>query len=81
MFVLHRPELRKPVQKVATLIREVLPWQKLVSAMAKPLGSMLLLSRRVFSAQDGARQKLEKCLELPGNKLSKPVFKNSARCL
>jgi hypothetical protein len=38
------------------LIQKILLWQKPVSSMAKPLGSELLLSRQVFSAQDGARK-------------------------
>ncbi len=33
------------------------------------------ISRRVFSAQDGVRQKLKICPELPGNKLSESVLK------
>jgi hypothetical protein len=37
--------------------------QKLVSAAAKPLWSVLPLSRWVFSAQDGAAQKLKICPE------------------
>ncbi len=39
-------------------------WQKLVSAAAKPLGSVSPLSRWVFSAQGGARQELKICPEL-----------------
>jgi hypothetical protein len=35
--------------------RKFLPWQKPVSAVAKPLGSVPPLLKRVFSAQDGAR--------------------------
>jgi hypothetical protein len=42
---LDHPELRKPVEKVAALIREVLPQQKSVFALASPLGSVLLISR------------------------------------
>ncbi len=42
-----------------------------------PLGSVLLLSRQVFLAQDGARQKVKICPEPSGNKLSESVFKNS----
>ncbi len=52
-----------------------------VSASAKPLGLVLLLSRRVFSAQDGARQKLKRFPDSSGNKLSAYVFKNSLHCL
>jgi hypothetical protein len=63
------------------MIQEVLPRQKPVSAMAKPLGSGPLFSRQVFSAQDGARQKLKICPELSGNELSESVFKNSVHCL
>ncbi len=37
---------------MATLIREVLPRQKPVSAAAKPLGSVLPFSRRIFSVRD-----------------------------
>jgi hypothetical protein len=44
---------------MAVRIREVLPRQKPVSGEAKPLGSVLPISRRVFSAQDVARQKLK----------------------
>jgi hypothetical protein len=44
---------------MAEEIQEVLLQQKPVSAAAKPLGSVSPLSRRVFSAQDGARQKLK----------------------
>jgi hypothetical protein len=43
--------------------------------MAKPLGSVLLFSRRVISAQDGARQKLKRCPGPSGNKLSEYVLK------
>jgi hypothetical protein len=63
------------------LIREVLLRQKPVSGAAKLLGSVLPFSRRVFSAQDGARQKLRICPEPSGNKLSESVFKKSVRCL
>ncbi len=55
---------------VVTLIREVLPQQKPVSAAAKPLGSVSLFFRLVFLAQDGARLKLKICPEPSGNKLS-----------
>jgi hypothetical protein len=41
-----------------------------VSARAKPLGSVSFLSRRVFSAQNGARHKPKVCPEPSGNKLS-----------
>ncbi len=54
--------------------------RKPVSAAAKPLGSVSLLSRRVFSAQDGARQKLKRCSEPSGNRLSENVIKNSVCC-
>jgi hypothetical protein len=40
--------------------------QKPVSAAAKNLGSMTLLSRQVFSAQGSPRKKLKICPELPG---------------
>ena len=66
---------------MAVQIREVLLRQKPVSGAAKPLGSVPPFSRRVFSAQDGARQKLKICPEPSGNKLSESVFKNSVRCL
>jgi hypothetical protein len=66
---------------MAVPIREVLLRQKPVSAAAKPLGSVPPFSRRVFSAQDGARQKLKICPEQSGNKLSESVIKNSVRCL
>jgi hypothetical protein len=56
-------------------------WQKPVSAAAKPLRSVSPLCRRVFSAQDGARQKLKICPELSGNRLSDSVFKNSVHYL
>jgi hypothetical protein len=59
---------------------KVLP-QKLVSDVTKPLGSVSPLSRRVFLAQDSARQKLNVCPEPSGNKLSESVFNNSVRCL
>jgi hypothetical protein len=36
-----------------------------VSTAAKPLGFVLRLSSRVFSAQDGRRKKLKICSELP----------------
>jgi hypothetical protein len=55
--------------------RKVLLWQKPVFATAKPLGSELLLSRQVFSAQDGARQTLKLCSISSQNELSKYVFK------
>jgi hypothetical protein len=58
---------------VVTLIQEV-------SAAAKPLGSVSPFSRQVFSAQDGARQKLKIFPKPSGNKLSESVFKNSVRC-
>jgi hypothetical protein len=48
--------------------------QKLVSAAAKPLRSVSPLSRRIFSAQDGARQKLKTCPEPSGHKLSESNF-------
>jgi hypothetical protein len=48
---------------VATVIQEVLPQQKPVSAATKPLGSVAPLSRQVFSAQDSARQKFESVLK------------------
>jgi hypothetical protein len=66
---------------VVTLIREVLPRQKLVSAAAKPLRSVPPFSRLVFSAQESARQKLKIRPEPSGNKLSESVFKNSVLCL
>jgi hypothetical protein len=44
---------------MAVPIREVLLRQKPDSGAAKPLGSVPPFSRRVFSAQDGARQKLK----------------------
>jgi hypothetical protein len=50
-------------------------WQKPVSAAAKPLGSVPPLSRGVFSAQDGAKQKLKIFPQPSGNMLSKSVFK------
>jgi hypothetical protein len=59
---------------VATLFQEVLLRQKLVSAAGKLLESVSLLSKRVSSAQDGARQKLKICSESSGNKLSEHVF-------
>jgi hypothetical protein len=49
--------------------------QKPVYGAAKPLGSVLPLSRWVFSAQDGARQKLKTCPEPSGNKLSESFLK------
>ncbi len=66
---------------MAEQIQEVLLQQKLISATAKSLGSVLPLSRQVFSAQDGARQKLKICPEPSGNKLSESVLKNSVCCL
>jgi hypothetical protein len=62
---------------MAEQIREVLLQQKPVSAAAKRLGSVLPLSRQVFSAQGGVRQKLKVCPEPSGNKLSESFFKNS----
>jgi hypothetical protein len=56
------------------LIRKVLLWLKPVSSKAKTLGSELLLSRQVFSAQNGARKKLRICPEPLGNKRSEYVF-------
>jgi hypothetical protein len=41
------------------LVQKVFPWQKPVSVAAKPLGSELLISRLVFLAQGGVRQKLK----------------------
>jgi hypothetical protein len=49
--------------------------QKPVSAAAKPLRSAPSFYRRVFSAHDGARQKLKIFPEPSGNKLSESVFK------
>jgi hypothetical protein len=37
-----------------------MPGQKPVSAATKPLESILLLSRQIFSAQDGATHKFKK---------------------
>ncbi len=51
-----------------------MPQQKPVSAAEKPLRSVPPLSRRVCSAHYGARQKLKKCPEPSGNKLSEFVF-------
>jgi hypothetical protein len=45
--------------------------------MVKPIGSVLLFSIWVVSAQDGARQKLKRCPELSGNKLSEKFCKLS----
>ncbi len=42
---------------------------------SKSLGSVSPLSRRVFSAQDGARQKVKIFPEPSGNKLSESVLK------
>jgi hypothetical protein len=39
--------------------------KKPVSTAAKPLGSVLRLSRQVFSAQDGCRKKFKICPEPP----------------
>jgi hypothetical protein len=61
--------------ETAVQIQEVLLRQKLVSGAAKPLGSVSPLSRQVFSAQDGARQKLKICPEPSGNKLSEYFLK------
>ncbi len=58
-----------------------MPRQKPVPAAAKPFGSVPPFSRWVFSAQDGARQKLKICPEPSVNKLSESVFKNSVGCL
>ncbi len=71
------PELRIPVQNVATLIQEVLLQQKPVYAAAKPHGSVLLPSRQVFSVEDVPRHKLKVCPEPSVHKLSESVFKNS----
>jgi hypothetical protein len=68
-------------QAVAEQIGEGLPRQKTVFAIAKPLGSVSPLFRRVFSAQDGDRQKLKICPEPSGNKLSEFVFKISVHYL
>jgi hypothetical protein len=54
---------------------------KPVSAASKPLGSLSPLSRRVFLAQDGARQELKIREEPSRNKLSEYVFFNSVRFL
>jgi hypothetical protein len=54
--------------------RHILLRQKPVSAAEKPLGSELLLSRWVFSVQDGARQKFKIDPEPSGNRLSEYVF-------
>jgi hypothetical protein len=56
-------------------------WQKPVSTVAKPLGTVFQLSCWVFSAQDGARQKLKMYPEPSGNKLLEYVFKNSVHYL
>jgi hypothetical protein len=59
---------------MAEQIKEILLQQKPVSATAKSLGSVWPLSRWVFSAKDGARQKLNICPEPSGKKLSESVF-------
>jgi hypothetical protein len=59
---------------MAELIQEVLLWQKPVSAVAKPLGSLSPLSRWIFLAQDGDRQNLKICPEPSGNKISGLFF-------
>ncbi len=52
-----------------------------VSAAAIPLGSVLLLSRWVFSAQDGPRYKLKRCPEPLAISFLEYVLKNSVDCL
>ncbi len=59
ILVQGHTELRKSVQKVTTLIREVLPRPKSVSAGAKPLGSVLLFLDR-FSQVEWCQTEIKK---------------------